>query len=200
MNNTPSSTSSRPLLFMRFFTWLLLATCNGPAFYKATTLVRVGGTAPYHPGPAVLGSDELASPHAETRHIEVSKTAEGNWQLYNRSSAKKVELKRQGSERRVRDWLLSPGGGFMVNGERFTVETVTDNRLDLIQHHPGGQVQAWHYDGRELMRGTDLTPPCPDSDWWRNLRIRRRLPWVCRCSLPSHSLSVVRSTAATASG
>ena len=111
------------------------------------------------PGESVsLGRDELAAPHAQTRHLAIGRDANGSWFVRAAEGAPSLTLMHGKIERRSGSVVLSEGQRFAIGPARIAVTGIADGTATFSDGS-----SEWHFDGATLRRDRRALPACPDT-------------------------------------
>ena len=113
------------------------------------------------PGESViLGRRELAAPQADSGHIELLRTAAGDWQLRNLSSSRAPLLSRDGADESLATTPLAGLSSFRMGGSTFAVVRADARQAEFLLGD-----ERWRYDGATVYRNGSAQPACPDTRW-----------------------------------
>lgn len=136
------------------------------AWYPAAIDIRL------EPGQTMtLGHRNLAAPRADNTQFTVRRSANGGWELRNRSAARPTILFGADGERRLGSATLDGSTAFQVGGTRFEI-------TDAKPSAAGGDLtfrqspDLWRYDGATLYRNGAAQPDCADAGLANRLAAR----------------------------
>lgn len=104
----------------------------------------------------VVGCAELAARQADKDHVRLHRNMDGFWWISNASESREVEVRRAGHDEVLRGLVLRHDSRFVVGGSLFTVASVDEGRIELLDDDG----IAWCYDGALVRRGGSLQKSC----------------------------------------
>ena len=111
------------------------------------------------PGDSIsLGRDELAAPHAQSRHLAIGRDADGSWFVRAAEGAPPLTLVHGKTEQRTGSAVLTEGQRFAIGPARISVTSIADGAAVFSD----GSSQ-WTFDGATLRRAGRALPACPDT-------------------------------------
>lgn len=132
----------------------LLALVRAPQAWMPAAL-----TISLRPGESVtLGREELAAPHAASRHVTLRRDLSGAWLASANESAQALTLIAGETESRSGSVAMARGHRFSIGATRIDVTGVHSG----MAHFTAGGEQ-WSFDGATLYRGGEALPPCPGT-------------------------------------
>jgi len=108
----------------------------------------------------VLGRGELAAPQADSGHVEILRTARGDWQLRAPGQGRAPVLSRDDGDESLATIPLAGLPGFRIGNAAFAVVRADDRQAEFLLGD-----ERWRYDGATLYRNGAAQPACPDARW-----------------------------------
>ena len=108
----------------------------------------------------VLGRRDLATPQADGAHVEILRTAAGDWQLRHLASSRAPILSQDGVDDSLATLPVQGLASFRVGGATFAMVRADAHQAEFLLAD-----EHWRYDGATLYRNGAAQAACPDAHW-----------------------------------
>jgi len=108
----------------------------------------------------VLGRHELAAPQADSAHIEISRSAGGEWQLRHLSASRAPVLSREEGDESLATTPVNRLASFEIGAASFAIVRADEHVAEFLHAD-----DRWRFDGATLYRNGVAQPSCPDARW-----------------------------------